>query len=136
MENKICSALANAARFRAEQGNMARAEELLRKGIRLAEFGGSSQDRFFAWVHLAHFLIDQARDAEAESALRTAIESVPLMEFNLRHAIALNELGEIVMRNGRPEEGLALQVVALKVFDVLADDVAQNAVESVTDRAS
>lgn len=136
MENKICGALANAARFRAEQGDDARAEELIRKAIQLAHFGGSNSDRFFSWVNLAHFLMDRSRDAEAEEALRAAIDSVPLMEFNVRHTIALKELGEVVMRNGRPEEGLALQILALKVFDVLADDVALQAVESVTDRAS
>jgi hypothetical protein len=135
MDNKICTALANAAHFRAEQGDNERAEQLLRKSIQLALWGDSTSDRFFSWVHLAHFLIDNGRDAEAELAFRAAIESVPLMDFNLRHAIAINELGELIMRLGRPEEGLALQVIALKVFDTLADDVALNAVESIS-RAS
>lgn len=136
MENKICTALANAAQFRAENGDLARAEHLLRRAIRIAQHGGGTNDKFFSWINLAHFLEDHNRDEEAEGAFKAAIESVPLMDFNMRHAIAIKELGELVTRNGRPEEGLALQVLALKVFDVLADDVAQKSVGTLKHRAS
>jgi len=131
MTNKICTALADAARFRAERGEIDRAEMLLKKATQIAHFGGSPTDKFFSWIHVAHFLEDQNRDEEAERAYRKAIDSVPMIDFNVRHAIALKELGELVMRTGRPEEGLALQAIAFRVFDVLADDIAQKSVESV-----
>lgn len=136
MENKICNSLAEAAQFRAERGDLARAEDLLRRAIRIAQHGGGTNDKFFSWINLAHFLEDNERDAEAETAFKAAIESVPLIDFNMRHAIALKELGELIMRNGRPEEGLALQMLAFKVFDVLADEAAQKSVETLIHRAS
>jgi hypothetical protein len=120
---ELCTALANAAQFRVERGEPARAETLLRKAIEIAERIGSYNDRFFAWVHLAHFMEEHGRDTECEQAFRNAIESVPLFSFNLRHAIALKELGAVVMRNGRPEEGLALQCLSLKVFEALSEDL-------------
>jgi hypothetical protein len=120
---ELCTALANAAQFRVERGETARAETLLRKAIDIAERIGSYNDRFFAWIHLAHFLEDHGRDTESEQAFRTAIESVPLFSFSVRHAIALKELGAVIMRNGRPEEGLALQCLSLKVFEALSEDL-------------
>jgi hypothetical protein len=136
MKNKICASLAHAAQFRMEEGDIVRAEQLLKKATEVAEFGGNHNDKFFSWVRYAHFLVDQNRDAEAETAFRKAIDSVPLMHFNLRHAIALRELGELVSRTGRPEEGLALQAMSLKIFEALADEVCQESLETYTDRAS
>jgi hypothetical protein len=104
--------------------------------IRIAHRSENTNEKFFALIEVAHTLEDQGRDDEAEVAFRNAIESVPLMDFNMRHAIAIKELGELVMRNGRPDEGLALQMLAFKVFDVLADEVAQKSVETVLHRAS
>lgn len=136
MKNKLCASLANAAQFRIEDGNVDRAEELLRKLTQVAEAGGDHNDKFFAWVRYAHFLEDQNRDAEAEQAFRNAIEAVPLMHFNLRHTIALRELGELMSRTGRSAEGLALQAMSLKIFDALADQVCQQSVGTYADRAS
>jgi len=136
MQNTIHSALANAARFRADNGDIGRAEQLLKKSIEIADFGGSNEDRFFSRIHQAQFLSDEDRDAEAEVAYKNAIDVVPLAEFNLRHALAIKELSEVVTRLGRPDEGSALEFLAATVFDSLADDICIEAVRTSTDLAS
>jgi hypothetical protein len=119
----LCNALANAAQFRVDRGETERAETLLVKATQMAERIGDYNDKFFAWSRLAHFLEDQGRDKECEQALRNAIDSVPLFSFGVRHAIGLKDLGAAMIRNGRPAEGLAIQCMALKLFETLADDL-------------
>lgn len=136
MKNKICTALANAAQFRVDQGQLSRAEELYKKCVDAAEFGGYYGDVFFARANYAHFLIDQHRDDEAERELKAALDAVPLRRFNLRHSLALKELGQLFVRTGRKEEGEALQDLAFEIFMVLSDDVCHESVRTYSDRAS
>lgn len=136
MQNIIHSALANAARFRADNGDIARAEQLLQKSIEIADFGGSNDDKFFSRIHQAQFLCDAERDVEAEAAYKKAIDVVPLAQFSLRHALAIKELSEVVTRLGRAEEGQALEVLASTVFDSLAGDICNETVRASMDLAS
>lgn len=135
MANNIHLALTNAAVFRAEQGDSPRAVQLLTKSIEIADHGGSLEERFFARIEMAHFYLDNGQPTESEAMLRDAIEIVPMSDFNLRHALAIKELGELVETLGRTEEGIALQLLAERVFDTLADDVCIEALERHTRQA-
>lgn len=136
MRTQIHNALANAARFRAEQGDLLRAEQLLQKSVEIADNGTEHQPKFFARVHLAQFLADQGRHAEAESIYKDAISVVPMAQFDVRHALAIRELGELIEKQGRQEEGHCLQVLAASVFEALADDVCQRVLQQAQHRAS
>lgn len=136
MRTQIHASLANAARFRAEQGDLLRAEQLLQKSVQIADNGGDHQAKFFARVHLAQFLGDHGRESEAEHIYKDAISVVPMAHFDVRHALAMRELGEIIERQGRQEEGRCLQVLAASVFEALADDVCQRVLQQSQHRAS
>lgn len=134
--NKVHSTLAHAALFRAENGDAVRAEQLLNKSIEIADFRGNPEDRFFARVYLAQFFADSGRDEAAEIMYKAAIATVPLQAFNLRHTLAIRELAEVTERLGRPNEAMALEQLAWKTFELLADDICQQAVATSVSVAS
>lgn len=135
MANVIHVAMRNAAYFRADRGELDRAEALFKKGIHMADFSGTADDKFFARIHFAQFLADNGRDAEAEAIYKSAIDPIPMSQFNLRHSLAIRELGELVVKQGRKAEGMALQTLAAAVFDSLADDVCMRAIDMTEHRA-
>jgi hypothetical protein len=136
MDNLITTALTNAARFRAEEGDATKAEQLLRKSIQLADSDGAVEGRFFARVHLAHFLTASGRLAEAELAYQDALSNVSMASFNLRHTLAMREYGELLIKMGRTDQGEALLIMAERLFGVLADDICQATVQTFQSCAS
>lgn len=134
--NMIHSTFANAALFRAENGDVARAEQLLNKSIEIADSKGNPDDKFFARIYLAQFLVDAGRDEAAEIAYKSAISTAALQSLNMRHSLALRELAEVVERLGRPNEAMALEQLAWKSFELLADDTCQQAVATCVSVAS
>lgn len=126
--NMIHSTFANAALFRAENGDVVRAEQLLNKSIEIADSKGTADDRFFARIYLAQFLVDAGRDQAAEIVYKSAITTAARQTLNMRHSLALRELAEVVERLGRPNEALALEQLAWKTFESSSDDACQQAV--------